>query len=76
MALGGSPILRTLADGAVFQTDSGNFILDCRFGIIVDPGQLEQDLSHTIGVVESGLFIGMARTALVATPNGILRLDR
>jgi ribose 5-phosphate isomerase A len=74
--LGANPVLRTAQDGGVFRTDSGNLILDCHFGIITDPARLEQDLSATIGVVETGLFIGMATTALVATPGGIVRLDR
>jgi ribose 5-phosphate isomerase A len=74
--LGANPVLRKAQDGTEFLTDSGNLILDCHFGLIADPGQLEQDLSATVGVVETGLFIGMATTALVATPGGIVRLDR
>jgi ribose 5-phosphate isomerase A len=74
--LGARPVLRKVRDGTAFRTDGGNLILDCNFGVIANPGQLEQDLSATIGVVETGLFIGMATTALVATPTGILRLDR
>ena len=74
--LGARPVLRKTSDGAVFHTDSGNLILDCHFGVIADPGQLEQDLSRVIGVVETGLFIGMATTALVSTSSGIVRLDR
>jgi ribose 5-phosphate isomerase A len=74
--LGANPVLRMAQGGSVFQTDGGNLILDCHFGIIADPGRLERDLSATIGVVETGLFIGMATTALVATPRGIVRLDR
>jgi ribose 5-phosphate isomerase A len=74
--LGANPALRTTPDGTAFHTDGGNLILDCHFGIIADPARLEQDLSATIGVVETGLFITMAATALVATPDGIVRLDR
>jgi ribose 5-phosphate isomerase A len=74
--LGANPVLRKAPDGTAFHTDGGNLILDCHFGIIADPGRVEQDLSRTIGVVETGLFIGMATTALVATPTGIVRLDR
>lgn len=74
--LGGKPVLRKSPDGSVFRTDGGNLILDCHFGAIADPEQLERDLSMVVGVVESGLFIGMATTALVATPGGIVRLDR
>jgi ribose 5-phosphate isomerase A len=74
--LGANPVLRKAKDGAAFRTDGGNLILDCHFGVLTDAGQLEQDLSRTIGVVETGLFIGMATTALVATPSGLVRLDR
>ena len=74
--LGAKPVLRKTQDGTAFRTDGGNLILDCHFGGIADPSRLEQDLSTTIGVVETGLFIGIATTALVATPGGIVRLDR
>jgi ribose 5-phosphate isomerase A len=75
-ALGCRPVLRTAANGAGFRTDGNNLILDCDFGPIADPVQLERELSHTVGVVETGLFIGMATTALVAAPEGVLRFDR
>jgi ribose 5-phosphate isomerase A len=74
--LGARPTLRTAADGSVFRTDNGNLIVDCAFGAIDDPAALEQALSGVVGVVETGLFIGMATTALVATSAGIVRLDR
>lgn len=74
--LGARPVLRQVSDGRAFRTDGGNLILDCHFGAIPDPERLERDLSGIIGVVETGLFIGMATTVLVATPNGLVRLDR
>ena len=74
--LGANPVLRVGSDGDPFRTDSGNLILDCDFGLIADPAGLERDLASTIGVIESGLFIGLTTTALVATVNGIVRLDR
>jgi ribose 5-phosphate isomerase A len=74
--LGAQPVLRKGSDGTTFHTDGGNLILDCHFGAISNPARLERDLSGTIGVVEVGLFIGMATTALVATAGGIIRLDR
>ena len=74
--LGANPVLRTQADGTDFRTDGGNLILDCDFGPIADPAGLERTLGDTVGVVETGLFIGMATTALVATPGGVIRLDR
>ncbi len=75
-ALGANPVLRLAADGQPFRTDGGNLILDCHFGSIADPRQLEAMLSAIIGVVETGLFIGMANVALVASANGVLRLER
>jgi ribose 5-phosphate isomerase A len=75
-SLGANPVLRKAPDGAAFKTDGGNLILDCHFGAIVDPTALERQLSGVVGVVETGLFIGMATTALVAMPGGVLRLDR
>jgi ribose 5-phosphate isomerase A len=75
-ALGAEPVLRRSGDGVPFRTDGGHLILDCQFGMIGDPAQLEQDLATTVGVVESGLFIAMATTALVAMPDGVVRLDR
>jgi ribose 5-phosphate isomerase A len=74
-ALGANAILR-MASGEPFRTDGGNLILDCHFGAIGYPDELESKLSRTIGVVESGLFINMATTALVAMADGIKRLDR
>ena len=74
--LGANPVLRTAADGVPFRTDGSNLIVDCRFGSIPDPSRLEEDLSHVIGVIETGLFIGLATTALVATAGGVVRLDR
>ena len=74
--LGAKPVLRKASDGTPFRSDGGNLILDCHFGAIPDPAQLEQDLSGIVGVVETGLFIGMATTVLVATPRGLVRLDR
>ncbi len=74
--LGARPVLRKTQDGAAFRSDGGNLILDCHFGAISDPARLEQNLSGIVGVVETGLFIGMATTVLVATSSGIVRLDR
>ena len=74
--LGAAPALRKGPTGEAFHTDGGNLILDCRFGPISDPAGLERALSATIGVVETGLFVGMTSLALVATGRGIIRLER
>ncbi|MGA7295375.1 MAG: ribose-5-phosphate isomerase RpiA [Terriglobales bacterium] len=65
LSLGASPKLRTKPDGSAFLTDNGNQILDCSFGKIADPAALAQTLSDTPGIVEHGLFIGLAKLALV-----------
>jgi ribose 5-phosphate isomerase A len=60
----------------LFCTDGGNRILDCRFGAISDPAGLNQAIVQIVGVVETGLFIGMARQALVARDRGVHELRR
>jgi ribose 5-phosphate isomerase A len=65
VALGGAPKLRTKPDGGTYITDNGNWILDCGFGEIVDPPALALALSNVPGIVEHGLFIGLASMALV-----------
>ena len=64
--LGGRPNLRSGADGAPFRTDGGNLILDCAFGTIADPAALARDLAQVVGVIETGLFIGLCDTLIVA----------
>ena len=70
-----TPTLRQAADAALV-TDNGNFILDCPFGTIADPEALGAELSALPGVVEHGLFCGMADEVLVARASGIERLTR
>lgn len=54
-----------------FVTDSGNYILDCAFESIADPDGLAAALSVIPGVVEHGLFIGLARSVIVAGSDGV-----
>lgn len=54
-----------------FVTDSGNYILDCDFGHIAAPETLAGDLDHITGVVEHGLFIGLATEVHVGKPSGV-----
>jgi ribose 5-phosphate isomerase A len=65
VSLGGSPKLRTKEDGSPFVTDNGNEILDCSFGKIADPPALAGELDGMPGVVEHGLFIGLAKLVVV-----------
>lgn len=74
--LGGTPALRRAADDEPFRTDGGNLILDCAFGPIPDPAGLERALGQLVGVVDSGLFVGMADTAMVAGESGVRQLTR
>src|ERR1700683_1966823 len=70
-ALGGAPKLPLCPDHIPFLTDNGNQILDCSFGKIADPPELAQVLSDTPGIVEHGLFIGLAKVALVGRGNSV-----
>ena len=67
--------LRLGADGQPFATDGGNLILDCAFGAIDEPELLDEVLRMIPGVVETGLFIGLADTAYLAGPGGVLVLE-
>ncbi|MBV9925198.1 MAG: ribose-5-phosphate isomerase RpiA [Acidobacteria bacterium] len=60
------PVRRLDAGGEPFVTDNGNYIVDCHCGAIEDPARLERELKSLTGVVESGLFVGIAHLAVVA----------
>ena len=74
VAFGATPKLRTKSDGSPYLTDNGNQILDCSFGKIVDPATLARTLSSTPGIVEHGLFIGLAKVALVGRGDSVEEL--
>jgi ribose 5-phosphate isomerase A len=74
--LGCEPTQRT-RDGKAFATDGGNHVLDCRFpGGIGDPEALEHSLAMRPGIVESGLFLGMATAAVIAGADGVRVMRR
>ncbi|HWZ82358.1 MAG TPA: ribose-5-phosphate isomerase RpiA [Terriglobales bacterium] len=73
-ALGASCKLRNRLDGMPFVTDEGHHILDCSFGEITDPPALARTLSDMPGVVEHGLFIGIAKMALVGKGSGVVEI--
>jgi ribose 5-phosphate isomerase A len=73
-ALGATCKQRTRADGAAFMTDEGHHILDCNFGKIADPPALARYLSDLPGVVEHGLFIGIAKLALVGKGTSVIEI--
>jgi ribose 5-phosphate isomerase A len=62
--------VRTKADGHVFVTDGGHMILDAACARIADPAALASRLHSVPGVVEHGLFIGLASLAIIASPGG------
>jgi ribose 5-phosphate isomerase A len=75
-SLGADVQLRRDASGDPYVTDENHHILDCRFGEMNDPDGLARQLNDMPGVVEHGLFIGMARVALFARGSEILELKR
>ncbi|HXX00948.1 MAG TPA: ribose-5-phosphate isomerase RpiA [Candidatus Acidoferrales bacterium] len=75
-ALGAEVQVRAGEDGKPFLTDENNHILDCHFGEIRDADALARQLSDMPGVVEHGLFIGMASVVLLARGNEIVELRR
>jgi ribose 5-phosphate isomerase A len=72
--LGAQVSVRKDSAGKLYITDEGHHILDCRFGEIRDPNGLARQLSDMPGVVEHGLFIGMAKVALISREDGVLEL--
>jgi ribose 5-phosphate isomerase A len=75
-ALGADVRLRLQANGTPYVTDESNYIFDCRFGEIADADNLARQLSDMPGIVEHGLFIGMASTVLLAKGDEIVELHR
>jgi ribose 5-phosphate isomerase A len=75
-ALGVRPSLRRAPDGNSFVTDGGNHVADCGAGAIADPEALDHRLRAIVGVVETGLFLGLATRVVAATSDGIRILDR
>ena len=74
--VGARPTLRLRSDGRTFLTDGDHYILDCAFGPGRSPQLLQADLDRLIGVVEHGLFIGIACQAFVGGPAGVRIMDR
>ena len=73
-ALGGVPVLRSgvRKDGPVV-TDQGFWVIDVRFNPIADPEALNRALKMLPGVLDHGLFLGLATMALVGEPDGVVR---
>jgi ribose 5-phosphate isomerase A len=63
-------------DGHAFVTDGGHWIIDAVLGRIDDPRAMSAALSGIPGVMEHGLFIGLAQTAILAGPDGVTVVER
>lgn len=68
--MGLNPQLRHADDGAIYLTDNQNFIYDCHVGRIEHPTRLDEQVKLLTGVVETGLFLGIASEAIIGHENG------
>jgi len=73
--LGLNPALRKAKDGSPYLTDEKNYILDCSVGVIENPEETAAEVRGIVGVVEHGLFLGMAAMALVAGDDGVTEMQ-
>ncbi len=74
-ALGCRAVLRR-RDGEPARSDNHNYIVDCHFDAAFDPPEIAASISQVPGVLEHGLFLGMAKIAYIADGERVLRLDR
>jgi len=72
----GSLTMRQAKNGHPFVTDGGHWIIDVALGRIDDPAALAHALAGVPGVVEHGLFIGLARTAIIGGPKGVRVIEK
>jgi ribose 5-phosphate isomerase A len=72
----GPASFRKTPNGHAFVTDGGHWLLDAQLQRIPDPQALAARLAAVPGVMEHGLFIGLARTAIVAGPDGVRLIER
>jgi ribose 5-phosphate isomerase A len=68
--LGGKPVLRITPAGAPFVTDDGNYIIDVKFRGLAKPKELEANINRVPGVIENGIFVGVADVVLVGYEGG------
>jgi ribose 5-phosphate isomerase A len=76
-SLGADPVLRLGPDGEPIVTDNGNYIIDCHFPDgIDDAGSIDSALHARAGIVETGLFLGLATEVLVSGASGVRTLSK
>ncbi|WP_097651449.1 ribose-5-phosphate isomerase RpiA [Candidatus Chloroploca asiatica] len=73
--LGATVCLRRRVDGGPYLTDQNNYILDCTFGSIHDPEVLARHLEQRAGIVEHGLFLGLATDLIIAGTSGVRQMS-
>ena len=61
-----------MRDNGAFTTENGNFIVDCKFHTIRDPVKIENTIKMIPGVVEVGLFVGMANLSIEGREGGAI----
>ncbi len=74
--LGAKVILRKNQKGEIFKTEEGNVVIDCDFGEIKNLKQLNENLNNKAGIVEHGLFLGIADEVIVGKPEGAVSLKK
>jgi len=74
VAATGCEVVQRMKNGAPFVTDNGNYVLDCRYPGIADPAALQRTLDALPGVVDHGLFVGMAGRVVVGDAQGKVRI--
>lgn len=74
-AIGGIGLVRA-ADGQEYRTDQGNCIIDADFGLIENPAELDGRLNEIVGVVEHGLFLGLAHQVIMIKDGEAIRFTR
>jgi ribose 5-phosphate isomerase A len=71
----GEVTMRLGSDGKAFVTDSGHLILDCAYGVLPDAQMFDDVLRQIPGVVDNGLFLGIADLVIIAGKDGVTVLE-
>lgn len=75
-SLGAKVSVRYMSDGTHFHTDQKNLILDCNFGVLDSPDTIATTMKSRAGIVEHGLFVGIADEIIIAGANGLRFIKR
>ncbi|MBI3259677.1 MAG: ribose 5-phosphate isomerase A [Ignavibacteriae bacterium] len=75
-SLGAKVVVRQTSDGSNFHTDQNNLIMDCNFGVMKSPEAIADALKSRAGIVEHGLFVGIADEIIIAGNQGLRIINR